>query len=49
MTDDPLILYTWTANEAYAVVGVLERLCEVLWGHRNHVQPVTPLDAPTTI
>jgi len=35
MTDESLILHTWTANEAYAVVGLLERLCEALWGHRN--------------
>ena len=35
MTDEHPILYTWTAQEAYAVVGFLERLTEVLWVHQD--------------
>lgn len=37
MTDEPLILYTWTPGEAYAVVGFLQRLTEVLWVHHHHL------------
>ena len=37
--DDRLILDTWTADEAYAIVGILDRLADVLYHHHDSIIP----------
>ena len=35
--DHRLILDTWTADEAYAIIGLLERLAAVLYHHHDTI------------